>query len=64
MFYMIYIFIYKKELFEIRNSPLHLFATQFGKALYCLKFGCFATGSSASFIAAGVSFDTTTSTLR
>ena len=49
--FMSYNLIYKKELFEVRNSPLHLFATKIGKTLYCLKVGCYVSGATVGFIA-------------
>lgn len=56
--YGIYLLRKKPEIFEIRNSPLNLFATQLAKLLYCLKVGCVATGSTAAIIAGGITFDT------
>jgi len=56
--YTIYIIFKKPEVFEVRNSPLNLFATQVAKILSCIKIGCIATGSTAAVIAGGVSFDT------
>jgi len=46
--YTIFLFIKKPEIFEIRNSPLNLFATQVAKVLSCIKIGCIATGSTAA----------------
>jgi hypothetical protein len=55
--YSLYTLIYKKEIFEVRNSPLNKYASILSKALYCLKFGCTATGAGASFIAGGMAYD-------
>jgi hypothetical protein len=56
-FYGIYTLIYKKEKFEIRNSPLNRYASLISQALYCLKIGCAATGAGAGFIAGGAAYD-------
>lgn len=56
--YGIYLLKNKPEIFEIRNSPLNLFATQLAKVLYCVKVGCVATGSTAAVVAGGITFDT------
>jgi hypothetical protein len=58
IFYGIYTLIYKKEIFEVRNSPLNRYATILGQVLYCVNFGCAATGIGATFIAGGVAYDT------
>jgi len=57
-FYGIYTLIYKKEKFEVRNSPLNRYATILGQVLYCVNFGCAATGIGATFIAGGVAYET------
>jgi hypothetical protein len=55
--YSLHTLIYKKERFEVRNSPLNQYASILSKALYCFKFGCAATGAGATFIAGGMSYD-------
>ena len=55
--YGIYTLIYKKEIFEVRNSPLNRYATIIGKALYCIKISCAATGACATLIVRGVAYD-------
>lgn len=42
--YGIYTLVFKKELFEVRNSPLNRFATTLGKVLYCVKVGALCAG--------------------
>jgi hypothetical protein len=54
LLYIIYTLIFKKELFEVRNSPLNRNATILGKVLYCVKFGCVVMGLGAFFFAGGV----------
>jgi hypothetical protein len=49
--------IYKREKFEVRNSPLNKYASIISQALYCIKVGCAVTGSGASFIAGGAAYD-------
>jgi hypothetical protein len=56
--YGIYLLRKKPEIFEVRNSPLNLFATHVAKLLYCLKVGCVATGSTAAIVAGGITFET------
>jgi len=56
-FYGLYTIIYKKEKFEIRNSPLNRYASLISQALYCIKIGCTVTGAGASFIAGGAAYD-------
>jgi hypothetical protein len=56
--YTIYLLIKKPETFEVKNSPLNIFATQIAKVLSCMKIGCIATGSTAAVVAGGVTFDT------
>lgn len=56
-FYGIYTLIYKKEKFEIRNSPLNRYASLISQALYCIKFGFAVTGAGATFIAGGAAYD-------
>jgi hypothetical protein len=56
--YTIYLFIKKPDTFEVRNSPLNIFATQIAKILTCMKIGCLATGSTAAVVAGGITFDT------
>jgi hypothetical protein len=58
IFYTIYLIFKKPEIFEIRNSPLNIFATQIAKILSCMKIGCIATGSTAAVVAGGATFDT------
>jgi len=58
IYYTIYLLIKKPEIFEIKNSPLNLFATQIAQILHCIKIGCIATGSTAAIVAGGVTFDT------
>jgi hypothetical protein len=57
IFYGLYTIIYKKEKFEIRNSPLNRYASLISQALYCIKVGCAVTGAGASFIAGGAAYD-------
>jgi hypothetical protein len=57
-FYGLYTIIYKKEKFEIRNSPLNRYASLISQALYCIKIGCTVTGAGAGFIAGGAAYDT------
>jgi len=57
IFYGIYTLIYKKEKFEIRNSPLNRYASLISQALYCIKVGCATTAAGASFIAGGSAYD-------
>lgn len=49
--------IYHKKDFEVRNSPLNVYASALGKILYCAKMGCLVTGGTASIVAGGASFD-------
>ena len=56
--YGIYLLRKKPEIFEVRNSPLNLFATHVAKLLYCVKVGCVATGSTAAIVLGGITFDT------
>jgi len=56
--YGIYLLRKNPKAFEIRNSPLNIFATHIAKVLYCVKVGCVATGSTAAIVAGGVTFDT------
>jgi len=56
-FYGLYTLIYKKEKFEIRNSPLNRYASLMSKALYCMKLGCSGTAGGAGFIAGGAAYD-------
>lgn len=56
--YGLYTLIYQKKKLEVRNSPINLFASRIGRAVYCFKVGCAITGGTAATIAAGVSFDT------
>ena len=58
IFYGIYTLIYKKDKFEVRNSPLNKYESMIANILYCAKIGCAATGIGASFIAGGVAYDT------
>jgi len=46
--YTIYIIFKKPKTFEVRNSPLNIFASQIAKVLTCMKIGCIATGSTAA----------------
>jgi hypothetical protein len=55
--YSMYTLISQREKFEVRNSPLNKYASIISNALYCLKFGCAATGAGASFIAGGMAYD-------
>jgi hypothetical protein len=57
LFFGLYTVIYKKEIFEIRNSPLNREATTIGKIIYCIKFGCTVTGTGATFLAGGLTYD-------
>lgn len=57
IFYTIYLIIKKPEIFEIRNSPLNIFATKIAQILSCIKIGCIASGSTAAIVAGGVTFD-------
>jgi len=56
-FYGLYIIVFKKEKFEIRNSPLNRYASIISQALYCIKVGCTVTGAGAGFIAGGAAYD-------
>lgn len=56
-FYGLYTLIYKKEKFEVRNSPLNRYASLISQALYCIKIGCTVTGAGAGFIAGGAAYD-------
>ena len=56
--YTIYLLSKKPETFEVRNSPLNMFATQIANILSCIKIGCIATGSAATVVAGGVTFNT------
>jgi hypothetical protein len=56
-FYGIYLLIYKKEIFEVRNSPLNRYASIVSKVLYCVKFGCTVSGAGAGFIGGGIAYD-------
>jgi hypothetical protein len=58
IFFGLYTIIYKKEKFEIRNSPLNKYASLISQALYCIKVGCTVTGAGAGFIAGGAAYDT------
>jgi hypothetical protein len=55
--YSFYTLIFRREKFEIRNSPLNRFASVLSQALYCIKFGCAVGGTGASFIAGGLAYD-------
>jgi hypothetical protein len=57
--YGLYTLIYKKKLFEVRNSPLNRYATHIANIVYCAKWGCAITGGTAGFLGAGIIFDTT-----
>jgi hypothetical protein len=48
LFFCLYILIFERKRFEVRNSPLNSYATIISQALYFLKYGCVAT---AIFIA-------------
>jgi len=52
-----YVLIYKRDLLEVRNSPLNYYASVVTRAIYCAKIGCGVTGGTAAFVAAGASFD-------
>ena len=56
-FYSLHTLIFKREKFEVRNSPLNRYATLLSQALYCIKVGCTATGTGATFIAGGMAYD-------
>lgn len=58
IFYTIFLLYKKPEIFEVRNSPLNLFATYVAQILSCIKIGCIATGSTAAVVAGGITFDT------
>lgn len=55
--YGVYTLIYKKNEFEVRNSPLNQYATHIARIIYCAKVGCAVTGGTAATIAASASFD-------
>lgn len=55
--YGVYTLKYKSKDFEVRNSPLNRYATQFAKIIYCMKVGCAVTGGAAGIIGGGVAFD-------
>lgn len=57
--YGIYILKYKPELFEVRNSPLSVFATQLAKAIYCAKIGCGTIIGAGGLMSAGLTYDQT-----
>jgi hypothetical protein len=50
--------IYKREKFEVRNSPLNKYASIISQALYCIKYGCAGADAGATFIASGMAYDT------
>jgi len=56
--YTIFLLLKKPKTFEVRNSPLNIFASQIANILSCIKIGCIATGSTAAVVAGGVTFDT------
>jgi hypothetical protein len=56
--YTIFLLLKKPKTFEVRNSPLNMFASQIAQILSCIKIGCIATGSTAALVAGGVTFDT------
>jgi hypothetical protein len=56
--YTLFLLLKKPQTFEVKNSPLNLFATQIANILSCIKIGCIATGSTAAVVAGGVTFDT------
>jgi hypothetical protein len=56
--YTIFLLKKKPEIFEVKNSPLNIFATQVAKILSCIKIGCIATGSTGAVVAGGITFDT------
>ena len=60
--YTIYLLKNKPETFEVRNSPLNMFASpaKLANVLTCIKIGCIATGSTAAVVAGGVAFLTGT----
>ena len=50
--YGLYTLKYRKDKFEVRNSPLDKYASMIAKVLYCVKYGCAVSGIGASLIAA------------
>lgn len=57
IFYGIYKLLFKKEEFEVRNSPLDRYATMIAKTLYCAKVGCGLAAGGAGFIGGGAAYD-------
>lgn len=55
--YGIYTLMFKKEVFEVRNSPLDRYATMIAKTLYCAKVGCGVAAGGAGFIGGGAAYD-------
>jgi hypothetical protein len=53
IFYGVYIIVFKKEIFEIRNSPLNRNESIFSLAWYCLIIGCAVTVFGARLFAGG-----------
>ena len=57
-FYGVYLFKYKKEIFEVRNSPLDQAATKWAKLLMCVKFGiCAPVADGATISTIGLAAD-------
>lgn len=55
--YGIYVLKYKKNEFDVRNSPLNHCAIRIARILYCAKISCAVTGGTAATIAAGAFFN-------
>jgi hypothetical protein len=57
IFYGIQTLSFKREQFEVRNSPLNRYVSIISQALYCLKFGCVVMGLGASLFAGCMIYD-------
>ena len=56
--YGIYIFLYKKEVYQVRNSPLNILASKWSAITLCLKYGiCIPAAASGTIVTLGVVAD-------
>lgn len=58
LIYGIYLFIYKKEIFQVKNSPINILATKWSIATMCFKYGiCAPLGALGTVTTLGVVSD-------
>lgn len=55
--YCIYTLLYKRQLFEVRNSSINNYATYLAKVVYCTKFSCVMGGGAATLLGSGIALD-------